>query len=86
MLQIPTYREALDRHETPLDVFVSRWEPVNHASDKKTFREDLAALIAYIEAAQHRVQPTGRDVRRIWEDTPGSDDPNVVEFKPPTSG
>lgn len=37
-------------------------------------------------ATQHRVQPTGGNVRRIWEDTPGSDDPNIVVFKPTTSG
>lgn len=45
---IPTYGEAIERHETPLDVFVSRWEPVDSAGYKKAFREDLAALIEYI--------------------------------------
>lgn len=46
----------------------------------------LIAEIRRLRAVQHRVQPTGGNVRRIWEDTPGSDDPNIVVFKPPTSG
>jgi hypothetical protein len=57
-MQVPSYEEAL-KHETPLDVFISRWEPVDSKSYKKGFREDLAALIAYIEAAQHSVQRIG---------------------------
>lgn len=38
------------------------------------------------KAVEQRVQPTGGTQHRIWEDTPGSDDPNVVVFKPTTSG
>ncbi len=56
MITIPSYEEALERHETPLDVFISRWEPVDSRSYKKGFREDLAALIAYIEAARQGAQ------------------------------
>ena len=51
-MRIPSYEEALDKHETPLDVFVSRWEPVDSKNYKKVFREDLAALIEYIAALQ----------------------------------
>jgi len=47
-IQIPTYEEALERHETPLDVFVSRWEPVDSRNSRNRFREDLASLIEYI--------------------------------------
>ena len=49
-IQIPTYEEALERHETPLDVFVSRWEPVDSRNSRNLFREDLASLIEYIVA------------------------------------
>ena len=47
-IQIPTYEEAIERHETPLDVFVSRWEPVDSRNSRNRFREDLASLIEYI--------------------------------------
>jgi hypothetical protein len=47
-MNIPTYKEALERHENPLDVFVSRWEPAEKGSYKEFFREDLQALIDYI--------------------------------------
>jgi hypothetical protein len=48
MIKIPTYEEALERHETPLDVFISRWEPVGRGHDRKNFRNDLKDLIDYI--------------------------------------
>ena len=51
-IQIPTYEEALERHETPLDVFVSRWEPVDSRNSRNRFREDLASLIEYIIVQQ----------------------------------
>lgn len=47
-IPIPTYEEALERHETPLDAFVSLWEPVDSGTYRKHFQEDLAALIEYV--------------------------------------
>ena len=52
-MKIPTYNEALSRHKTPLDIFVSLWEPI-HKDAKKAFRRDLAALIAYVEEAKDK--------------------------------
>jgi hypothetical protein len=48
-MKIPTYKEALERHETPLDDFVSRWEPAKDGGYKVSFRQDLQALIDYFE-------------------------------------
>lgn len=47
-MKIPSYKEAFENHKTPLDIFVSRWEPVDSISWRDAFREDLAALIAHI--------------------------------------
>lgn len=46
----------------------------------------LAQAIETVRAAEHSVEPTGGNVRPILEDTPGSDNPGVVVFKPTTSG
>ena len=36
-----------------MDIFISMWEPI-HKDAKKAFREDLAALIAYIEETEDK--------------------------------
>lgn len=57
-MKLPTYREALERHETPLDCFISRWQPVDSKSYAKNFREDLTAVLLPHVSLYHAVLDT----------------------------
>lgn len=47
-MEIPTYKDSLKVHETPLEVFVSRWEPTDSKIWETNFREDLQRLVDWL--------------------------------------